>query len=525
MEQLGEPAVPRELALEEVLLRVHPADRAAVNAVLDGYRAGGRREHRTEFRSAWPDGTVATLMSVGRLVEVAPGAGPWVVGVQTDLTQERGRAARADEANAERTRLLADSDAARRALLSLVEDLRLSQQTQQETLEQYRALVAHAPVAIFVNRGGVITLANEACVRLLGRRDASELIGKTPLDVFDPVDHPRVLERIGRLRRERQPVEPIEYTITRPDGVQVTVEASASPFEDHGETSIHVVLRDVTEQRRAAMDLIALNAALEERVRERTSELENAYRELESFSYSVSHDLRAPLRAITGFSQILGRRYRDQLDETGRHYLDNIATAGERMGTLIEDLLGYSRVGRRDVRHEPLDVRATTDAVMATLAPRIIEAGASIGIEGDPAVPLGDPTLFQQVMLNLIGNGLAYARPDVPADVTVRSERVGDHVEVSVQDNGIGIAPEHHERVFEVFARLHTEDEIPGTGIGLAIVRKAARLMEGEVRLESTPGEGSRFTLRLMAAPAEVGPDARAGDAPTPADPLDGQAA
>jgi PAS domain S-box-containing protein len=434
------------------------------------------------------------------------------VGTNQDITALRVGEIRAQGITAENQRLLDEAVASRRALLSLVEDLRATQQTQQATLDRYMGLVQNSPDAILVNREDRMVLANDAALRLLGATDDSQIIGRSPYEIFAPDVHEVVRERIRALRADGRAAPVRELKVVRLDGEVVDVDAAASPFDDSGVVAIHIVLRDITDRKRAEAALVALNAELEERVRARTADLEDAYRELESFSYSVSHDLRAPLRAITGFSQILRRRNLEQLDETGRHYLDNISTAGERMGALIEDLLAYSRVGRRDVRREPLDVGAIADAVAATLAPRIIETGASLGVESSIGVPLGDPTLLQQVLLNLMSNGLTYSRPEVPPEITVRSIRHGDHVEVTVEDNGIGISPEHHERVFEVFARLHTEDEIPGTGIGLAIVRKAARLMDGEVSVRSEPGAGSTFTLRLPAAPDDT--------LPTPIDPL-----
>jgi len=248
-----------------------------------------------------------------------------------------------------------------------------------------------------------------------------------------------------------------------------------------------------------------LNMSLEQRVHDRTSELESANKELESFSYSVSHDLRAPLRAVSGFAQILARRHRASLDEEGRHYLDNVVSASERMGTLIEDLLHYSRTGRGAVRAVPVPLKPIVEQLASTFGERIAAAGALFEVLEPLATPLGDATLVGQILSNLVDNALTYCRRDGTPQVTLSSVREGARVILRVADNGIGIAAEYHEKIFQVFQRLHSEDEYPGTGIGLAVVAKAVRLMEGEVSIESSPGQGSSFIVRLPAASEQGG--------------------
>lgn len=264
---------------------------------------------------------------------------------------------------------------------------------------------------------------------------------------------------------------------------------------------------DITDRRQAAADrdalmvqLKTLNHELEQRVRERTTALETLNKELESFTYSVSHDLRAPLRAVTGFAQILAKRHSDRLDEEGRHYLDNVVNSGQYMSTLIEDLLRYSRIGRSAIHLRPVPLDAIVDNLNSTFAARITDSGALLQIERPLATPLGDTTLIGQILGNLIENALVYRKPDTGPQITVSSRRSDAHVVISVADNGIGIEPEYHEKIFEAFQRLHSRAEYPGSGIGLAIVAKATHLMDGEVRLTSEPGEGARFDISLPAA-------------------------
>ena len=225
-----------------------------------------------------------------------------------------------------------------------------------------------------------------------------------------------------------------------------------------------------------------------------------ANRELEAFSYSVSHDLRAPLRAISSFAQILRKDYRGSLDEEGQRYLDTIIATSARMGTLIEDLLLYARTSRAASTAVPVPLAPLIQQLTTVFGERITAAGARLEIAEPLATPLGDPTLVGQILNNLVDNALTYRSRQGTPQITIAAQRVGQDVLIRVADNGIGIEPEYHEKIFQVFQRLHSTDEYPGTGLGLAIVAKAARAMDGDVNVESVPGRGSTFTIRLRAA-------------------------
>lgn len=254
---------------------------------------------------------------------------------------------------------------------------------------------------------------------------------------------------------------------------------------------------EIAERKRAQDEVLALNTTLEQRVTQRTRELERANKELESFSYSVSHDLRAPLRAIAGFSEILATRHRPSLNEEGRHYMDNVVEASSHMERLIDDLLKYSRLGRNAVAIAPVSLEEAFQDVLDNHAPRIAETGARI--TGPDAWPLvqGNFTLLRQILANLLENALIFHRPGECPKVSLHCKTHDGMVVFSVSDCGIGIASEYCDKIFNAFQRLHSQEEYPGTGIGLAIVKRAVSLMEGEVWVESVPGQGSTFHVQL----------------------------
>lgn len=233
---------------------------------------------------------------------------------------------------------------------------------------------------------------------------------------------------------------------------------------------------------------------------QRTAELQERSQQLEAFSYSVSHDLRAPLRAIHGFAEILARRHATVLDEQGRHFLDNIVVASAHMGRLIEDLLTYSRLGRSAIQLKPIALTDVMDIVIRNLTARASENGVLIEVASDLPFVMGDRTLLSQIFTNLLDNAITYCRPDIPGLVTLGWKEEAGEVTISVSDNGIGIDPAHFEKIFEVFQRLHTQEQYPGTGIGLAVVMRAAQLMRGAVCVESSLGMGSTFHVALERA-------------------------
>ena len=248
------------------------------------------------------------------------------------------------------------------------------------------------------------------------------------------------------------------------------------------------VFQDVTDIHRA-------EAALQEYA----NELARSNEELERFAYVTSHDLQEPLRSIVSFSQLLEQRYRGRLDHDADEYIGFIVEGGRRMQAQIRDLLAFARVTTTGRSLEATDAGAVVREVLRDLTGTIEASGARVEVAPLPTV-MADPAQLEQVFANLIGNAIKYRRPGVSPAIQISAERESSFWRFAVGDNGIGIEPEHHDRIFEMFRRLHTQDEYEGTGIGLAIVKRIVERHGGRIRVESTPGEGSTFSFTMAPA-------------------------
>ena len=274
-------------------------------------------------------------------------------------------------------------------------------------------------------------------------------------------------------------------------------EARLSPWPETGQ--LILVVRDITERKRIEDEVLRLNAELEERVATRTAELAAINKELETFTYSVSHDLKAPLRGIDGYSRLLLEDHLEQLDEEGRLFLRNVRHGVDQMSQLIEDLLAYSRMERRGMNGIPVELGALMGRILAERAKDIQASGAQVRVEVAGLVARADPEGLAMVLRNLLDNALKFHRPDRPAQVEIRGQAAGNLIQIAIQDQGIGFEMRFHARIFEIFQRLQRAEDYPGTGIGLAIVRKALHRMGGSIRAESAPGQGATFHLELPA--------------------------
>jgi len=302
-------------------------------------------------------------------------------------------------------------------------------------------------------------------------------------------------ELYGRLRSERS-VRDLEFTADLPDGRVMHGIASASVIDVDGEPCVLWASLDLTRRLEAEAQVHHLNSELERRVAERTAQLAVANRELESFAYSVSHDLRAPLRSIDGFGKALLEDYADALDDVGRDYLNRVRTASQRMGDLIDDLLNLSRVSRGELRPTSVD--------LSDMAGRLIDSyqvqhpDRSVQVDLQPGVrAVGDPNLLRVVLDNLLGNAWKYTSRSANAQIELgMTERGGERV-YHVRDNGVGYDPAYVGKLFRPFQRLHRAEEFEGHGIGLATVLRVVSRHGGRVWSVGEVGKGATFFFTL----------------------------
>jgi light-regulated signal transduction histidine kinase (bacteriophytochrome) len=293
--------------------------------------------------------------------------------------------------------------------------------------------------------------------------------------------------------------------LRRPDGEHRHVQLTYAPVPGEIGSGVArlVQVEDVTDRLRAEARVRELNRTLEGRVAERTRELELANRELETFAYSVSHDLRAPLRSIEGFGRMLAERCGEALDATGRDHLGRIRAAAARMDGLIEALLTMSRLGRAELRYAPLDLSRMVEDIVADL--RQGEPGREVEVTVQPGLRAhGDPDLVRNLLQNLIGNAWKFTSRTPAARIEVGCTPHGGHESVCfVRDNGAGFSQEYASKLFRPFQRLHAQDEFAGHGVGLASVRRVVERHGGEVWAEGEPGKGACFRFVLPDKPGE----------------------
>ena len=237
---------------------------------------------------------------------------------------------------------------------------------------------------------------------------------------------------------------------------------------------------------------------LEQRVVKRTVQLQEANEQLEAFSYTVAHDLRAPLRGIQGFAQALLEDYGDELDETAHDYIQQVFDGTDRMNNLVQDLLAYSRLSREEIKLTPVRLTQVVAEAQIQLESELRDRNAEIIIAEDLPNAMGHRPTLVQIVVNLLSNAVKFVPPGVQPQIKVWAQEQDNWVRLWVEDNGIGIDPKYQEQIFGVFERLHSRDTYPGTGIGLAIVRKGAERLGGQAGVESVPSQGSRFWVELQ---------------------------
>jgi two-component system CheB/CheR fusion protein len=345
----------------------------------------------------------------------------------------------------------------------------------------------------WVGPDGIILRANRTEMALLGY-SPEEYIGHNIAEFY--VDLP-IIEDILHKLTCGETLDNYEARMRCKDGSVKHVLVSSNVFWEEGKF-IHsrCFTRDITEQKKAEAALQKAKEDLERRVEERTASLRETTEQLETFCYTIAHDLRSPLRAQQSFAQVLLEDYKDKLDETGLNYLQRILASAGRLDKLVNDLLAYSRISRSEILSREIDLGKVVGEVQGHLADDIQNQKGRVTVGPLLSVCAYEPTLHL-VITNLMANALKFVAPGATPDIHIWSEEKDSFVRLWVEDKGIGISPEHIEKIFGVFQRLHPMDKYPGTGIGLAIVRKGVERLGGRVGVESEPGKGSRFWIEL----------------------------
>ncbi|HWQ92714.1 MAG TPA: ATP-binding protein, partial [Clostridia bacterium] len=362
--------------------------------------------------------------------------------------------------------------------------------------ERYRSLVELSPDALLVVSEDSIVFVNSAGLRLFGATDPLDLYGRTLDAMFARNQGKAFLQRLRDMREKGRPIRFAEKTMLRLDGTEVNVEVAAAPMPYAGKAAAQVIVHDVSERKLAEEQIRRLNIDLERRVIERTAELEAANKELEAFSYSVSHDLRAPLRHIEGFVEILQATKSATLDQEARQHLQTIANSARHMGRLIDDLLTFSRTARTELNKTQFSLAQLVSSVIRDLKPEIEHRKLEWQIHNLPETR-ADPALLRQVLLNLIHNALKYTRTRDIAKIEIGSADSNTEQIVYVRDNGVGFEPQYAHRLFGVFQRLHSSTEFEGTGVGLANVRRIIARHGGRTWAEGEPDKGATFYFSL----------------------------
>ena len=446
----------------------HPDDRAAGFAQFAQLWEGKVGEISTEKRYIRKDGEILWAQVTATLLRTADGS-PWLhISVIQDITARK----RAEQELAEsQTQLRLALDAAE--LGTFFHDLA-------------RQRLVHS----------------ERASRLLGLPPHAEITTEAFLATIHPDDRERVQQTLAARRGvsgNREDLK-LEYRVVWPDG-SVHHLAAASRAVVHsqldGTTTVHIIgtLRDVTAAKEFEQEL-------RNKVAERTAALQEKTAQLESFCYTVAHDLRSPLRAISGYADIVLQDFGETIPPAGNDYMKKIKASASRLDALIRDLLAYSRITQVDIVLDDVSLQSSVDWALQQLRPEIVAKHATVDVAGPLPKVRGERTVLDQVLLNLVSNALKFVRPGTQPHVAIAAAARGGTVRLSVRDNGIGIEPAYHDRIFRVFERLQQARDFPGTGVGLAIVAKAAERLGGRVGVESQPGHGSTFWIELKNADA-----------------------
>lgn len=446
---------------EDFLEVVHPEDREQVRQSFARRTTRDRGDQEMTHRLLMADGRVKHVTERWEAYDGADGAARRSAGTIQDVTER----VNAEQATRDLNAQLEARVAKRTADLS-------------EALELNQRMLEASSLGIAAYRAtGECILANEAMGRVPGGT-REQVLAQNFRKIPSWQKYGLLPAALRTL--ETGETQANEFQMTTSFGKRAWFQIYFSRFMRSGEPHLLMTVDDITTRKAAEAALTAAN------------------RELETFTYSVSHDLKGPLRGIVGYSRLLLQGYSEVLDAEGRQFLDNVAQAAVHMDRLIDDLLAYSRLERREMLPRAVELSALLRSLLAERTDEVLSRGARVRVDvPEDAVLRGDREGLAMSLRNLLENALKFARPDIPPEIHIEARDTGPAWRITVRDEGIGFDMRFHDRIFTIFQRLHRPEEYPGTGVGLAIVRKAMDRMGGRVWAESAPGKGASFYLEV----------------------------